>query len=199
MVVIGTIYAVQTYRGVSIDGDANGGAPQAVFNLTGSAPRHVDAVQINRNGQVWVQSVTGGKFTAAITLQPGVNHIQASMNGTLSKRIDVNGPSPVSAVEGDCRGTITPTPTFGFNGDPLVTTITIDPSTAAMVDRVVTDNPKCHDCSAVRTSPNTFVLSGPFIGGDGGTFQITFVAYDGQNRARCRGTTVPLTVFTKPK
>lgn len=193
------IYAAHIYDRISFDPGTNSDAPAAEYKLSGSAPLRADSIQITRNGQVWNQPVTNGRFEATVPLVAGVNHIQASFNGKVSRRIDVNGAPPISNFTGDCKGTIVASPTSGFDGDPVSVTITIDPSSTAKITRVVTHNPLCPNCDALQaTKPNEFVLRQYYSGGGNATFQVQFDAYDAQNKIRCSGATAPLTVYSKP-
>jgi hypothetical protein len=97
-------------------------------------------------------------------------------------------------MTGQCTGTITSSPASGYVGDPFTTTIVISPPASQFIARVTTDNPGCRTCDAQMTQPGHFsrVL---YFQGSAGTFQITFIAFDGDGNELCSGSTSALRVL----
>ena len=91
---------------------------------------------------------------------------------------------------GDCTGTINTSAIRGYEDDPVIPTIRIDPPYDSIIAKVITDNPGCPQCEASRTEDGTFTRELTFQGR--GPFRVGFVALDGEGKERCRGQTVEL-------
>jgi hypothetical protein len=183
---------------VSIDPSINGrSTADPAIEVTGSGPRSGTSVLILRNGYAWPAALVSGRFASLVPLLPGLNRIQAAVNGRISVAVEVEGPKVAAArvsraMVGECSGVIAVHPASGYEGDSDLVIVNIDRS-AELITRVSTDNPLCHECDAARTAPNQFAVSERFRGQ--GPFRVTFMAFDKDGRVRCQGESADLTAL----
>jgi len=188
-------YAAYIAPPVSIDPGINGAiTADPAIEVTGSGPQYGASVQILRNGYAWRAALVNGRFASLVPLLPGLNRIQAAVNGRISFPVEVEGPKVAAAkvstaMVGGCSGAIAVHPASGYEGAGNLVIVNFDRS-AEMITRVTTDNPLCHECDVVRTAPNQFAVSQIFHGL--GPFRVTFEAFDKHGRVRCKGESADL-------
>lgn len=191
-------YAAYVATPVSIDASINGASTaDPAIEVTGSGPRYGTSAQILRNGYAWPAALVNGRFASLVPLLPGLNRIQAEVNGHISAAVEVEGPKVAAAevrtaMVGECSGVIAVHPASGYEGDSNLVIVNFGHS-AEPITRVTTDNPLCHECDAARTAPNQFAVSEQFQGK--GPYRVTFVAFDKDGRVRCRGDSAELTAL----
>jgi hypothetical protein len=189
-------YAVY-FMPASIDPGIDGlNTANPAVEVRGSAPPSARVVTILRNGYGLAVPVFNGRFVSLVPLLPGLNRIQAAVNGRVSAPVDVTGPTlpppeVTRALAGDCTGTIAAYPTSGYVGENFLVVVNLDAAAAGVIARVTTDNPGCRSCDADRTAPNQFTRRLVYQGR--GPFRITFLALDKEGKVRCEGVTTDLT------
>ncbi len=189
------VYCVY-FSPVAVDPGLNGtSTPDPAVEVRGSAPLGSRFAVILRNGYGWTVPVNRGRFASLVPLFPGLNRIQAAVNGRVSAPVDVTGPavtaaSVTTAMNGECSGTIAVHPPSGYEDQEDLVVINLNPLGAALVRRVTTDNPLCHDCDASRSGPDQFTLRQYYHGN--GPFRIKFLAFDGDGKVRCQGESAEL-------
>ena len=95
-----------------------------------------------------------------------------------------------SELTGECTGTIDTSAVRGYEGEPVIPIIRIDPPFDGIIVKVITDNPGCRQCETSRMENGTFMREMVFQGR--GPVRLSFVALDGEGKERCRGQTVEL-------
>jgi hypothetical protein len=192
------VYAAY-FQPVSINPSVNGvNTTDPAIEVKGSGPPSARFVSILRNGYGWQVPLVNGQFASLVPLLPGLNRIQAAVNGRVSAPVDVTGPSITaanvsSAMAGKCSGVIAVHPASGHEGEPDLVIVNLDSASAKLIARVTTDNPLCHDCDAARTAPNQFTVSQIYHGR--GPFRVTFIAMGKDGKVRCQGTSAELTAL----